>query len=106
MRIPQSAGAWISKPSSPEKVIRKTRTGAPAMVVSRAPMKGSSRACSRPPSSTAATSTSRLRGPARAIPAHWSVTSTMLTSSSGHTVWAWNSMWRKTSRCSPVVVVM
>jgi hypothetical protein len=47
----------------------------------------------------------RAWGPATDIAAHWSVTEANCTSSSGQTVWAWNSMCSITRPALAVVVV-
>ncbi len=67
--------------------MRKMRTGMPATVASRKPMKGSASLPTSAPS-TAAASTSRLDGPASAMPPHWSVMEVKCTCISGHTVCA------------------
>ena len=80
--------------------MRNARPGTPPTASSAQPRNGSASA----PGASAAT-TARARGPATATCAHWSVTGTIATSSSGHRHSAQNSRWLSTSPAAAVVVV-
>ena len=94
---------FTSKASSPEKLIRASRTGTPPRSVSCQVMKPNA-AAEASISGKTAVITSRERGPATGNVAQWSVTEVRCTRRSGHSVCSHSSIQSGTVAAPPVVV--